>query len=292
MHIIFLRIYSIISWRNFHEYTVSHTYHHRYTLYGDGDREVGLPLEILIKKPLYLLQILTINFTGGPVTSGLIPVVKGTFETAFGGNGESVISEEWSAALYSSHPKEHKPALRWALSIIAFHLVILILAISSDLWMLPFVISLQQFTANWPRYFVGLPIHCGPRSKVNDFRKCTRYITLNPISKFLYWRMNWHFEHHMFADVPCYNLEKLRELEADYIPKVMTLIGAWREMMEVAQKQKVDPSFEFDTPVSSKKPQPSSPRILSRINRRSCIAEPEVKVKTTSAFVFFILLRI
>jgi len=119
---------------------------------------------------LYLLQILTINFTGGPVTSGLIPAVKGTFETAFGGNCESVISEKWSAALYSSHPQEHKPALRWALSIIAFHLVILILAISSDLWMLPFVISLQQFTANWPRYFVELPIHCGLRSKVNDFR--------------------------------------------------------------------------------------------------------------------------
>ena len=74
-----------------------------------------------------------------------------------------MISKEYSAALYSSNPQEHKPALRWALSIIAFDLVILILAISSDLWMLPFVISLQQFTANWPRYFVGLPIDCGLR---------------------------------------------------------------------------------------------------------------------------------
>ena len=88
LNAIFLRIYSIVSWHNFHEYAVSHTYHHRYTLHEDGDREVVLPLEILIKKPLYLLQILTINFTGGPVTSGLIPVVKGTFATAFGGYGE------------------------------------------------------------------------------------------------------------------------------------------------------------------------------------------------------------
>ena len=292
MNIIFLRIYSIVSWRNFHEYAVSHTYHHQYTLYGDGNREVVLPLDILLTKQLYLLQILTINFTGGPVTSGLIPVVKGTFETAFGGNGDSVISEEWSAALYSSHPQERKPALRWALSIIAFHLVILILTIFSDFWILPFVISLQQFTANWPSYFVGLPMHCGLRSKVNDFRKCTRSITLNPISGFLYWRMSWHLEHHMFAGVPCYNLKKLHKLVAHYIPKVITLIEAWREMVEIDQKQKVDPSFEFDTPVPSKKPKPSSPRILSRINRRSCTAEPEVKVETTSAFVFFILLRI
>ena len=121
LNAIFLRIYSIISWHNFHEYAISHTYHHRYTLYKEGDREVVLPLEVLIKKPLYILQILTINFTGGPVTSGLIPVVKGTFQTAFGGNGESVISKEWSTALYESHPKERKSAIQWARSIIAFH---------------------------------------------------------------------------------------------------------------------------------------------------------------------------
>ena len=253
LNAIFLRIYSIVSWHNFHEYAVSHTYHHRYTLHEDGDREVVLPLEILIKKPLYLLQILTINFTGGPVTSGLIPVVKGTFETAFGGYGESVISKEWSTALYASHPQEREPAVRWARSIIAFHLVVLILAISSDLWILPFVLSFQQFTANWLRYLVGLPMHCGLRSNVNDFRKCTRSITLDPISEFLYWRMNWHLEHHMFAGVPCYNLKKLHKLVAHDMPRVRTLTGAWREMMEIAQKQKVDPSFEFDTPVPPKK---------------------------------------
>ena len=39
LNAIFLRIYSIVSWHNFHEYAVSHTYHHRYTLYEDGDRE-------------------------------------------------------------------------------------------------------------------------------------------------------------------------------------------------------------------------------------------------------------
>jgi hypothetical protein len=37
------------------------------------------------------------------------------------------------------------------------------------------------------------------------------------------------------------------------MPRVRTLTGAWREMMEIAQKQKVDPAFEFDTPVPPKK---------------------------------------
>ena len=56
---IFLRIYSIFSWHNHHEYAMSHKYHHRYTLHPEGDREVVLPLEILMGKPLYLLQIFT-----------------------------------------------------------------------------------------------------------------------------------------------------------------------------------------------------------------------------------------
>jgi len=39
----FLRIYAVLSWFNLHDYALSHTYHHRYTLHPDGDREVVLP---------------------------------------------------------------------------------------------------------------------------------------------------------------------------------------------------------------------------------------------------------
>ena len=59
----------------------------------------------------------------------------------------------------------------------------------------------------------------------------------------------------MFAGVPCYNLKKLHKLVAHDMPRVRTLTGAWREMMEIAEKQKVDPAFEFDTPVPPKKNQ-------------------------------------
>ena len=52
--------------------------------------------------------------------------------------------------------------------------------------------------------------------KVPDFRKSVRSMTLIPILEFLYWRMNWHLEHHMYAGVPCYNLKKLyHEVEHD-----------------------------------------------------------------------------
>ena len=248
---LFLRFYSIISWHNHHEYAMSHTYHHRYTLHPEGDREVVLPLEILMGRPFYLLQIFTFNITGGPVTSGIIPIMKGTFKTAFGGKGASVISEEWSNALYTTHEKERPHAIKWARLIILFHTCVLLLAIYSGLWALPLVLSTQQFTANWLKHFVGLPMHCGLRSDVADFRKCVRSITLDPISEFLYWRMNWHLEHHMFAGVPCYNLKKLHNAVAHDMPKLRTFFGAWKEMLEIKQQQQLDPNYEFDTPVPS-----------------------------------------
>ena len=96
-------------------------------------------------------------------------------------------------------------------------------------------------------------MHCGLRDDVPDFRKCVRSVTLDPVSEFLYWRMNWHLEHHMFAGIPCYNLKKLHKLVAHDMPKVRTLKEAWLEMIETKRRQKVDPSYQFDTPVPSNK---------------------------------------
>ena len=41
----FLYLFSLISWWDHFDYASSHTYHHRYTLYPEGDRENLLPLE-------------------------------------------------------------------------------------------------------------------------------------------------------------------------------------------------------------------------------------------------------
>ena len=57
---VLLRIYALLAWFNFHDYALSHTYHHRYTLHPDGDREVVLPQSPTLRW-LYVLQLLTIN---------------------------------------------------------------------------------------------------------------------------------------------------------------------------------------------------------------------------------------
>jgi len=245
---LFLRIFSIISWHNFHEYAMSHTYHHKYTLHPKGDREVVLPM-VPSLKPLYLLQLFSFNLFGGPVTSGAIPIIRGTIETAFGKFGSAVNSEEWNRALYESYPLERKKAVNWARCILLFHLGLLTIAIAFQFWVLVLVLTLQQFTANALKYFVGLPMHCGLRSHVSDFRKCVRTITLDPVSEFLYWRMNWHLEHHMYAGVPCYNLKKLHREVATDMPAPRTLTGAWREMRDTWRRQETNPDYGYDTPV-------------------------------------------
>ena len=53
----------------------------------------------------------------------------------------------------------------------------------------------------------------------------------------------------MFAAVPCFNLKKLYEAVSEDMPKPRTLIGSWKEMLEVVKQQEADPAFEFDTPV-------------------------------------------
>ena len=54
---IFLYIYSCLAWWDPFDYASSHTYHHRYTLHPEGDREVLLPICANWLKDTFLIQI-------------------------------------------------------------------------------------------------------------------------------------------------------------------------------------------------------------------------------------------
>ena len=243
---IFLRIFSTLGLQNFHIYKMSHSYHHRFTLHRIADKEVVLPKTPSLRF-LYLLQLFTFNITGGFESRGLFPTMRGLFRVAADRMEQPY--NEWGAELYAEFPEERQKAVHWARYLIAVHLSFALFAVLIGYPILILIVSLHPFIGNWLRYFVGAPMHCGLRSDVSDFRKCVRTITLDPISEFLYWHMNWHLEHHMFAAVPCYNLKKLYEAVADDMPKPRTLISSWREMLEVVKQQEADPAYEFDTPV-------------------------------------------
>ena len=69
---------------------------------------------------------------------------------------------------------------------------------------------------------------------------------LSPFVRFLYWHMNYHIEHHMYAGVPCYNLGKLHNLIKDDLQECPRgLLEAWKEIIGILKKQKVDPKYQY-----------------------------------------------
>lgn len=248
---LFNRFSSLISWHNPYDYKMSHTYHHIYTLHPEGDREVVLPTNPTLHF-LFLLQLFTVIFFGAraePYAYPMVPNIGGTLRLAFTGRH----SKEWLRAVFADQEPMRRKTVRWAWILILFHTALIVVAIVFKIWMLPVVITFAPFMANWLRYFVAVPMHTGLRDNVTDFRLCVRTITLFPLISFIYWRMNWHTEHHMYAAVPCYNLKKMHKTVAFDMPEPRTLFGAWREIRQIRRKQKDDPSYQFDTPLPEQK---------------------------------------
>ena len=250
---VFLYLFSLLSWWDPFDYASSHTYHHRYTLHPEGDRENLLPLEPSLRST-FVFQLFTVNLltqrgrTFGK--GGLLSTVWVTLLGAVGKVGsEDIPINEWITALHEDQPDEYRKSIWWSRFLLAFHGSVILIALATGMWVLALIVPFAPFIANWLAYLVGLPQHCGLMENVPDFRKSVRSMTLPPIAEFLYWHMNWHTEHHMYAGVPCYNLKNLYKEIAHDMPEPRTLRGAWREMRETWERQKIEPGYVFDTPL-------------------------------------------
>ena len=83
-----------------------------------------------------------------------------------------------------------------------------------------------------------------------DFRRCCRTVLLGPVTRFLYWHMNYHVEHHMYPSVPFYNLGKLRQAIADDLPPATRgLWRSWAQMLPILWRQRRDPDYVFTPPL-------------------------------------------
>ena len=65
----------------------------------------------------------------------------------------------------------------------------------------------------WHMVMAGLLQHGGLADNVTDHRLNSRTVYMNPISRFIYWNMNYHVEHHMFPMVPYHALPRLHETD-------------------------------------------------------------------------------
>jgi fatty acid desaturase len=235
----FLRVFSFLGWYNHHQFWASHTEHHKYTLHPPDDLEVVLPQKHTVAG---WLQMAVIN-----------PMY---FWWAFNNQlrwARGRVAGVWETALFpESNPEKRRLLFNWSRIVLLGHGLIIAVSIVMHWWLLPVVITFAPFYGGWLHFLCNSSQHAGLQDNVTDYRLCCRTITLNPFVRFLYWHMNYHTEHHMYAAVPCYNLGRLHELiKADLPECPHGLFATWKQIAEILRRQKIDPTYQYSPALPS-----------------------------------------
>ncbi len=230
---LFVRVFALISWVNFPHFSGSHMRHHQYTLHPPDDLEVVLPIRLMVKN---FLQSGFVN------VKGMHDTVKTTIRYSRGR-----FEGDWETTLFpADQPDRGRPVILWARTHLACHGIILVVSAYSGWWLLPVLTSLAPFYGSWLFFLCNNAQHIGLQDNVPDFRLCCRTFTVNPLVQFLYWHMNYHIEHHMYAAVPCYNLPKLhRAILHDLPPCPHGIAATWREIEAIQKKQDETPGYQY-----------------------------------------------
>ena len=241
LNTLFLQIVSFLSWHNPVMFWASHQEHHKYTLYPPDDLEVVLPIRLTLLGFLKSAVFNPWDFYGK---------LKIYVRLSFGR-----LEGDWENALFpESGVAPRRSLFNWARIHLVGHALIVGISLYFGLWLVPILVTLAPFYGGGLQYLCNKTQHVGLQDKVPDFRLCCRTIILNPFVRFLYWHMNYHTEHHMYAAVPCYNLGKLHEQIKSDLPHCPEgLVATWKEIVAILQKQKVDTKYQYvaDLPARS-----------------------------------------
>ena len=214
------QIASFMIMRNPATWRWSHARHHSETYF------VGRDPEIAVMRPPELAK-LVLNFFGILDVIAFIPRIL--HNAVFGPTAAEktfVPQSEWG--------KVRRAAL--------VHVAIYAATIALAVWMgsiLPLmVIGLPRLYGAWHHVMTGLLQHGGLADNVIDHRLNSRTVYMNPVSRFIYWNMNYHVEHHMFPMVPYHALPRLHEvIKADLPPPNRSIAEGFREMWPAFKRQ-------------------------------------------------------
>jgi fatty acid desaturase len=211
----------------------SHQEHHKYTLHPPDDLEVVLPVEL--SWAAFLKSAVFNPWKFVQRIGSWVRFSQGRLEG------------QWEHHLFpDSEPERKRRLVTWARVLLFGHGALWVVSLLLGWWMLPILVTLAPFYGGWLLYLCNNTQHAGLQDYAPDFRLCTRTILLNPAVRFLYWHMNYHIEHHMFAAVPCYNLHRLHlAIRDDLPPSPRGLLETWRQIIGILREQKVNPDYQF-----------------------------------------------
>lgn len=204
----------------------SHSRHHTDTII------VGRDPEIILMRPPELAKAL-LNIFG----ILMVPQAWWAMLRYAGGtltNGEKDFIPE------AEQPKVFFVARVWT----AIYLAV----IAACVWMgsiLPaMLIGLPSMYGAWHMFMTGLTQHIGLAEDVLDHRLNCRTMHINRFSRFVYWNMNYHVEHHMYPMVPYHRLPDLhRQILADCPPPYHGFWACYREIIPTLWRQLKDPDY-------------------------------------------------
>jgi len=232
LNTIFRNIYSFLGWYNHIAFWESHQEHHKYTLHPPDDLEVILPRNHTV------MGFLSFGFIN---PMGFYRRMKSVLRMAFG-----YIDDEWMNMLFpEDQPEKRRKVFNWARGMLLAHGTLTLVSIYLGFWQLPLLITLAPFYGGALQWLCNEAQHTGLPDHQSDFRINSRTILLNPVLQFLYWNMNYHIEHHMYAAVPCYNLPQLHEKIKHDLPYCPNGVwAAWQEIVPIVRKQWQDPTYQ------------------------------------------------
>ena len=206
----FLYLFCFLTWNNPVHFRASHILnHHPYTVHRGLDREV---IQGPVKEKLNWVNILSwLTFDW----SWFALFMRVNVLHALGNADADFFF--WNPLFPKDDPRR-KAMCAWARVMVIGYLAILAVSIIFHLWIVIFLVFSYYF-ARILANLTGAIQHTGLGSDIPDWRAVCHTAKVNPVVRFLYWNMNYHTEHHMYAAVPFFNLARLRAAIEKDVPR-------------------------------------------------------------------------
>ena len=136
--------------------------------------------------------------------------------------------------------------IRWARFAVLSYVALIVVFALFHLWVLIYLIVFGNFFVTIVGRLTGVIQHTGLAESTPDWRAICHTVLVNPIVGYLYWHMNYHTEHHMYAAVPCFNLARFsKAIAADMPIPPKTFSAGLRRILAIKRAQKADPAYIF-----------------------------------------------
>ena len=206
--------------RNPHTWRWSHARHHTDTII------VGRDPEIQLMRPPEFARLMA-NFLG------LLDVPAGLRLMLVNASGR-LDPQEATYIPDSEHHKVVRVARVWVL----IYTATIGAAVMMQSWLPLLLVGTPRLYGAWHHVMTGMLQHGGLADNVTDHRLNTRTVMMNPVSRFIYWNMNYHVEHHMYPKVPYHALPALHAMvRHDLPPPSPSIAAGFAEMWPALVRQ-------------------------------------------------------